>query len=355
MTRCCLVAWLTLLSLVLLVPIPSAGQTRIATADEWIPPRTPDGQPDISGIFTFRTLTPLSRPAALEGKATLSPEEAAAFEASERERLNRDLFDPETGQPSAGYQPRSEGGVLSYNEFWYERGVELTRDKRTSLVVDPPDGRVPYTAAYRKQSRVQPAKSRGTALPIRTRTEACRTGASWGSTRVPRWCRAPTTTTSRSCRLPGYVAIVNEMVHNARIVPLDGRPHGNMRQWAGDSRGHWEGDTLVVETVNFLRETSLGGSTADMHLVERFRRIRCRHGDLRVHRGGSALVHAAVDRDDAAQANRWDALRVRLSRRQYRAVRHLGGCAQQGHAAGRGCAVETQIAFSCPLITSGAM
>ena len=72
---------------------------------------------------------------------------------------------------------------------------------------------------------------------------------------------------------PGYVAIVNEVVHNARIVPLDGRPHGSLRQWTGDSRGHWEGDTLVVETINFLRETSLGGSTADTHLVERFRRI----------------------------------------------------------------------------------
>ena len=112
-------------------------------AQEASPQRTPDGQPDISGIFTFRTLTPLQRPTTLGDQETLTPEDAAAFEASERTRLNRDLFDPEAGAPTAGYQPRADGGVLSYNEFWYERGVELTSDKRTSLIIDPPDGRIP--------------------------------------------------------------------------------------------------------------------------------------------------------------------------------------------------------------------
>ena len=106
-----------------------------------MPMRTPDGQPDISGIFTFRTLTPYQRPEQFAGKETLSAEEAAAFEASERRRQNRDLFDPEKG--SGGYAPRSEGGVLSYNEFWYERGIDLTDDKRTALIIDPSDGRLP--------------------------------------------------------------------------------------------------------------------------------------------------------------------------------------------------------------------
>ena len=271
-TRRCLVALLTLLSVVLLVPIPLAGQTRTATADEWIPARTSDGQPDISGIFTFRTLTPLSRPTALKEKATLSPEEAATFEASERERLNRDLFDPEKGQPSAGYQPRSEGGVLSYNEFWYERGVELTQDKRTSLVVDPPDGRVPYTAAYREQAWVRRLNLRNgfaDSYTDRSLSDRCIMGFNSGPPMVP----GSYNNNVQILQAQGYVAIVNEMVHNARIVPLDGRPHGSLRQWAGDSRGHWEGNTLVVETINFLRETSLAGSTADTHLVERFRRI----------------------------------------------------------------------------------
>ena len=120
-----------------LAPPPAAAQS----GDRTMPMRTPDGQPDVSGTFTFRTLTPFQRPARFEGRERLDPEEAAAFEASERVRLNRDLFDPERG--AAGYRPRSEGGVLSYNEFWYERGIELTSDKRTSLIVDPPDGRLP--------------------------------------------------------------------------------------------------------------------------------------------------------------------------------------------------------------------
>ena len=145
----------------------------------------------------------------------------------------------------------------------------------------------------------------------------------------------------------GYVAIVNEMVHNARIVPLDGRPHGSLRQWAGDSRGHWEGNTLVVETINFLRETSLAGSTADTHLVERFRRIDADTVMYEFTVKDQNSYSPAVDRDDSAQANRWAALRVRLSRRQHRAVQHHGGCSQQGHAAGPGRAVEIQIAFSC--------
>ena len=117
---------------------PAAAQSE---GSPTLPMRTSDGQPDVSGTFTFRTLTPFQRPRQFDGVGTLSREEAAAFEASERTRLNRDLFDPETG--AAGYRPRSEGGVLSYNEFWYERGIELTSDKRTALIVDPPDGRLP--------------------------------------------------------------------------------------------------------------------------------------------------------------------------------------------------------------------
>ena len=99
---------------------------------------------------------------------------------------------------------------------------------------------------------------------------------------------------------PGYVVIINEMVHNARIIPTDGRPHTRIRQWTGDSRGRWEGDTLVVETINFRRETSLQGSTADTRLVERFRRV----GDDTIRyeftRLGSEFVHPTVERHGAA-------------------------------------------------------
>jgi hypothetical protein len=240
--------------------------------DQEMPRLTPHGDPDISGTFTFRTLTPLNRPSTLEGQETLSDEEAAAFEASERRRLNRDLFDPETGQPTAGYQSRAEGGVLSYNEFWYERGVELTKDKRTSLVVDPPDGRVPYRPETQEMSRVRRLNLRNgfaDSYTDRSLADRCLMGFNSG----PPMVSSAYNNNVQILQIPGYVVILNEMVHNTRVIPLDGRPHGEIRQYAGDSRGRWDGDTLIVETTNFLRETSLGGSTADTRLVERFRRL----------------------------------------------------------------------------------
>jgi len=258
----------TAIAVVALGTLPIAAQS----ADSSTPLRTADGQPDISGIFTFRTLTPLQRPSALEGQERLDPETAAAFESSERKRLNRDLFDPEKGAPSAGYAPRSQGGVLSYNEFWYERGVELTKDKRTSLIVDPPDGRIPWTeeAIQRRLARREYRRAHGTdSHEERSLADRCIMGFNSG----PPMTSGAYNNNVQIFQAPGYVAILNEMVHNARVIPLDGRPHGTLRQWAGDSRGHWEGDTLVVETTNFLRETSLRGSSADTHLVERFRRI----------------------------------------------------------------------------------
>src|SRR3977135_1613214 len=142
--RLLVIAWLALGTLALL---PAAAQSKTS-----IPSRTPDGKPNLAGIYSFSTITPLQRPDTLNGKSTLSDEEAAAFEASENTRLNRDLFDPIKGQPSAGYAPRAEGGVLSYNEFWYERGNRLTTDRRTSLIFDPPSGTIPFTEAARRRN-----------------------------------------------------------------------------------------------------------------------------------------------------------------------------------------------------------
>ena len=252
----------------LVAPIPAGAQS----AESETAMRTPDGQPHISGIFTFRTLTPLQRPAALEGQDRLDAEAAAQFEASERIRLNRDLFDPETGAPNAGYQSRAEGGVLSYNEFWYERGIELTSDKRTSLVVDPPNGRIPFKQEYQEAAQIRRLNLRnGFAdhYTDRSLADRCIMGFNAG----PPMVSSAYNNNVQILQIPGYVVILNEMVHNARIIPLDGRPHGEIRQWSGDSRGRWEGETLVIETRNFLRETSLGGSSQDTSLVERFRRL----------------------------------------------------------------------------------
>ena len=266
MLKRCLAAFVGAAIVLALAPMAGAQSDERA-----MPMRTPDGQPDVSGTFTFRTLTPFQRPSQFEGLENLSPEEAAAFEAAERTRLNRDLFDPETG--AAGYRPRSEGGVLSYNEFWYERGIELTSDKRTSLVVDPPDGRLPprteeaamaarERAAYRREHMYDSYENRSLA-------DRCIMGFNSG----PPMRAASYNNNVMIFQAPGYVAILNEMVHNARIIPIDqdvAKPP--FPQFAGVSRAHWEGETLVIETTRF-RGGQSGGTGPNMHLVEKLTRI----------------------------------------------------------------------------------
>src|SRR5262252_9451778 len=270
----CLVALVGALAATVVAPSAS-GQSA-----KWTPPRMADGKPDLQGTYTFATITPLQRPSALAGKDVLSPEEAAEFEVSENDRLNRDLFDPEKGQPSAGYPGRAQGGVLSYNDFWYERGDQLTADRRTSLITDPPDGRIPFTAAARQKQADRAAKDaagmfddpEGLSL-----VDQCILGFNAG----PPMVSGTYNNNLQIVQSKGYVVIFNEMVHNARIIPTDGRPHGPLPQWTGDSVGHWEGDTLVVETLNFKRETSLQGSTAQTKVVERFTRLDAKTIDYR--------------------------------------------------------------------------
>src|SRR5262245_12195400 len=257
----------TVLAMLATMPLPAAAQSKAST-----PARTSDGKPNLAGIYSFSTITPLQRPEALAGKSTLNDEEAGAFEASENTRLNRDLFDPEKGQPSAGYAPRSQGGVLSYNEFWYERGSKLTKDRRTALIVDPPTGTIPFTDAARRrvaQMRQLSDSGLGDSYADRPLADRCLQGFNSGPPMTP----GAYNNNVQIVQSPGLVVILNEMVHNARIVPTDGRPHMTLRQWSGDSRGRWEGDTLVVETINFRRETSLQGSSANTKLVERFTQV----------------------------------------------------------------------------------
>ena len=237
-----------------------------------MPMRTPDGHPHISGTFTFRTLTPMQRPAQFEGLETLGPERAAAFEASERTRQNRDLFDPETGAPNAGYQSRADGGVLSYNEFWYERGIELTADKRTSLIVDPPNGRYPpltdsarqadrERAAYRREHLYDSYENRSTGDRCIVFTKSgppMRSGAYNNNLMI--------------FQTADHVAILTEQARQARIIPLVDTDKPRVEQWAGVSRGHWEGETLVVETTRF-RDWGNGRTSPSLHLVERLTRL----------------------------------------------------------------------------------
>ena len=258
MSHRCLAAACTLVALVAPTPVAGAGQDRPAASDGWTAPVMPWGDPDLQGIWDFRTITPMERPAELAGKAVLTAEEAADFEARENRRLNRDLVDPKVG--GAIYPPESEGGVVPYNEFWYDRGNALVEDRRTSLIVDPADGRIPpltpeaaeRTAARSAYLRDHPADS----WEDRSLGDRCILGFNAGPPMVP----SAYNNNVQLLQTPDHVVILNEMVHNARIVPLDGRPHGAIPQWVGDSRAHWEEDaTLVVETRGFGDQVGLPG------------------------------------------------------------------------------------------------
>ena len=243
---------------VALVAACAAGQTK-----SWTPAQTPDGQPDLQGLWTNATLTPLERPADLAGKQFLTDQEA-------REFAQRALNDVDADR-------RDGGGAAdvnrAYNEFWRERG-SVTPDRRTSLIVDPPDGKIPpLTAQAQKRitARAEAAKLHpGDGPEDRSLAERCLAMGNAGPPMLP----SNYSSNYRIVQSSGYVAILVEQIHDARVIPLDGRPHlpSDVRQWMGDSRGHWEGNTLVVETTNFTDKTNLRGSGEHMKLIERFTR-----------------------------------------------------------------------------------
>jgi hypothetical protein len=257
----------------LLAPASVAGQSAPSPAKtNWTAPRTADGQPDLQGVWDYRTITPLERPRGLESKAFFTDEEAANFEREENRRQNRDLIDPKVG--GLNYPA---GGVVPYNEFWYDRGNRVVKTKRTSLIIDPPDGRrPPMTPEGKKTMERRDEVRRNSELghPIadswedRPLQERCLLGLNAGPPMFP----GAYNNNVQIFQNRDFVVLLIEMVHDARVIPMDGRPHGHIPQWKGDSRGHWEGDTLVVDTINFKRDTTLPGSTANMHLIERFTR-----------------------------------------------------------------------------------
>jgi hypothetical protein len=241
---------------------PAAEPT---AAKSWLAPRTPDGQPDLQGVWTNSTLTPLERPAEFAGKPVLSEQEAADYVKQVLQQVNSDRRDGGT-QADVG---------RSYNEFWRDRGNNLVADRRTSLIVDPPDGKVPPLTPE-AQKRVEQARAwmrdHSTDGPEgRSLAERC---ISW-TTAGPPMLPGPYNNDLQILQAPGYVVILNEMIHDTRLIPLDGRPHvaPGIRELMGDSRGHWEGDTLVVDTTNFNGEVSFRGSDANLHLTERFTRV----------------------------------------------------------------------------------
>jgi hypothetical protein len=235
--------------------------------------RTPWGEPDLQGVWNDATSTPLQRPGGV-GAEVLGDEEAVDFQAQLANDLSRD---------------RRDGGAetdvnRAYNEHWMDsRRLKITQDRRTSLIVDPPDGRIPATVPLspeRQKARAARAAAGARfnaglpdtfmdmSLPVRCiiRTDS------------PPYLPTIYNNDFQIYQSPGFVVIAPEMIHSARIIPVDGRPHlaKGLRQWLGDSRGHWEGDTLIVETTNFRTDDGVIFQNANpetFKITERFTRV----------------------------------------------------------------------------------
>jgi len=223
------------------------------------------GHPDLQGTYTFRTITPLERPPELAGKEVLTPEEAAEWEAYENRRQNRDLIIDSVG--GAGYPP----GVISYNEFWYERGRETVADRRTSLVYDPPNGRLPpMNAAGRERSARIAAMRQASAGPeARTLNDRCIVNNRTG----PPMISGSYNNNMQLVQTPDHVMILSEMVHHARIIPF-AEEHSTVHpKWAGNSIARWEGDTLVIHSQDFYHWFGWRNTSPELVVVERFTRL----------------------------------------------------------------------------------
>jgi len=237
-------------------------------------PKAPDGHPDLQGFWTNSTITPLERSAQYAGKLTVSDAEAAIFEKSQVQ----DLKD-EDGQ-SDGPLLRASGsaGVGGYNALFIDRGSELTRVdgvKRTSLVIDPPDGKIPPNTpeARQRQSALFRNFNNYDSVKVRPLSERCVIG--FGSTSGPPMM--PDYFYNNNYQIvqtPDTIMIMVEMIHDVRVIRLNGEHEpSSIKKWLGDSIGHWEGDTLVIDTTNFRADNAFHGASENLHVIERLRRI----------------------------------------------------------------------------------
>ncbi len=188
--------------------------------------------------------------------------------------------------------------AVAYNNFWYDRGTKVIGTHRTSLIVDPPDGKIPALTPEAQQ-RVDQARARAAEHPAdgpedRSLGERCLLWRTAGPPMLP----GPYNNNFQIIQAPGYVVIVNEMIHDVRFIPLDGRPHlpAGIRQWRGDPRGHWEGNTLVVDSANFTAKTRFSGADENLHLIERFTRT-----------GSDSLVYEFTVDDPTVFTRSWTA------------------------------------------------
>ena len=298
------------LALVFLIVPPVAGQaTNTALKSDL--PRMPDGHPDFQGTYDLATMTPLERSPG--DPASLTKEKAKALERAEAERRAKDCGTPcfagsgnpplggSTGAPKSFYEALEErggGAVGGYNHYWLNQGstyIEVNGQIRTSIIVDPPDGHLPpYNDAARNRIAAAQASPASTFEErqgaIRQSGTAGLPGAFDNPEQRPlsERCLLGFGSTSGPPALPDYfyndlhqivqtedsIMILSEMIHDARIVRMNAQHlPKNVRRWMGDSVGHWEGDTLVIDTTNFNDKTRFSGATENLHVIERLKRV----------------------------------------------------------------------------------
>lgn len=252
---------IVVLLLGLMGAIPAAGQTSPGAAKPWTAPRTPDGRPDLQGLWNNTTLTPLERPRNFSGKEFFAnEEEAAAYAKGIVERREQD--------------PNDGANDVADPTIWWERATKVVATGRTSLIVDPPDGRIPALTpeAQKRMAATRAATSQHPAdrAADRSLQERCLLSPTSGPPMLP----GPYNNNYQIVQTPDTVMIAIEMIHDVRIIPLDGRAHlpAAIRNWLGDSVGHWENNSLVVDTTNFTDLTHFRGSDRNLHLIERFTR-----------------------------------------------------------------------------------
>jgi hypothetical protein len=254
--------------------VEAQGPRRVETARPWAVPRTADGHPDLQGVWTNATLTPLERPERLRDRAFLTEDEVEALEAQAAGRQAA------ADDATARAQALARGDIGSYNQFWFDSGTTILPTRQTSLVVDPPDGRVPVRPEAEARRDYALARS-GDQPEYMSVWDRCI------SRGVPGWViPAGYNNAYQIVQTKAFVVIHSEMIHDARIVPIDNRPAPppTLQLWEGDSRGRWEGDTLVVETTNFGDRNWIATSAASgrikgipqspaLKIVERFTRV----------------------------------------------------------------------------------
>ena len=228
-------------------------------------PKTEYGHPDLQGTYTFRTITPLNRPRELEHLETLTPEQAAEWEEFELRRQNRDLIIDSVG--GAGYPP----GVISYNNFWYERGENTVADRRTSLIYDPSNGRMPsLNSIGRQRAQIRSENRRLSIGPEgRTLADRCLMSGGAGPPLVP----GAYNNNIQIVQTKDHIMILSEMIHRARVIRIDDAHQTRHVKWDGDSIARFEGDTLVINTRHFYHHDNGRGSSDEMILEERIKRV----------------------------------------------------------------------------------